>query len=82
MKQVEVFRLARQAGFGIDVHTGNICASHGMRNWVITEELLRLVQLVVDAERAAAEKRIIETFKTLGDAYLPSIIDAIKDTHD
>ena len=79
MKQTDIFRLARQAGFAIDTHTGNICASHGMRTWVITEELQRFVQLVVDAERDAAEKRIIEMFKDLGNPYLPNISTAIKD---
>ena len=47
----EIIKLAREAGFAINTRTGDINASHGSYNWIISRELERFAALVATAER-------------------------------
>lgn len=49
----EIIKLAREAGFAINTRTGDINASHGSYNWIISRELERFAALVAAAEREA-----------------------------
>ena len=52
----EIIKLAREAGFAINTRTGDINASHGSYNWIISRELERFAALVAAAEREACAK--------------------------
>ena len=56
MTRDEIIKLAREAGFAIDIRTGEINASHGSYNWIISRELERFAALVAAAEREACAK--------------------------
>ena len=51
MTRDEIIKLAREAGFAINTRTGDINASHGSYNWIISRELERFAALVEAAER-------------------------------
>ena len=51
-----IIKLAREAGFAINTRTGEINASHGSYNWIISRELERFAALVAAAEREACAK--------------------------
>ena len=51
MSKSELIRMAREAGFAINTRTGDINASHGSYNWIISRELERFAALVATAER-------------------------------
>ena len=53
MSKSELIRMAREAGFAINTRTGDINASHGSYNWIISRELERFAALVATAEREA-----------------------------
>ena len=56
MTRDEIIKLAREAGFAINTRTGEINASHGSYNWIISRELERFAALVASAEREARAK--------------------------
>ena len=56
MTRDEIIKLAREAGFAINTRTGEINASHGSYNWIISRELERFASLVAAAEREACAK--------------------------
>ena len=51
MTHEDIIRMAREAGFAINTRTGDINASHGSYNWIISRELERFAALVEAAER-------------------------------
>ena len=53
MSKSELIRMAREAGFAINTRTGDINASHGSYNWIISRELERFAALVAAQEREA-----------------------------
>ena len=53
MSKSELIRMAREAGFAINTRTGDINASHGSYNWIISRELERFAALVAAAEHKA-----------------------------
>ena len=56
MTRDEIIKLAREAGFAINTRTGDINASHGSYNWIISRELERFAALVAAAEREQCAK--------------------------
>ena len=58
MSKSELIRMAREAGFAINTRTGDINASHGSYNWIISRELERFAALVATAERKIVLKEI------------------------